>query len=1133
MKKILVLLLVISTLLSSIPLYTWADYSSEEQPAGISEDSAELYDAAALPSAVTLVGTVHLPPIDDQGAVGCCASNAITYTQFTNAVSRYIHSLDPNANWTPSKNTKANIFSPKFTYTLAGSGTAWVYDVLVDHGAATLNNSTFYKYYGGSRYYTTAGTLSKSAVCWDNINTLGYNALSYRLTDYEQIWVTGGDYVSTAEPTVNGEVNVMFTTSQAGRNLVAKIKDALNRGNAVVTGGYPARWDFSTLTGGGTYGKAGEQVVVSASGKDAGGHQVTIVGYDDNITAKCNGVTLKGGFLVSNSWGTGWGNSGYIWIMYDAVNTVSEYSSLSGYPADRTWALDQFCFVYWDEDVALTRPELMLKVSVNVANREGVYMILTRKDKKTGAVTEDIPAAFYYGTNICAHPNYEKFSYNTDASNYLTFSGNINGNAETATMYLSYAQLIDSIPEGKSFNDYVFGVRFGANRSATVKYSSISLINSAGATVATYKDEIFVTSSGVNTLVMGGKVEFTDYTSFKVSAPCDERYFVSYEKDTLKYGEDFTFTLNTCEGYTDADAAVYVNGELVKKQGGVYRISKVSEDIEITVEGIKESSDGKVYINYYVDGELYLQQSYNGGDKIVLPKAPVKTGYTFKGWSADIYATDIAGIDRSLPETMPMASISANAEFETQKTVVSLTGGRYGTGMENWSGQTQLLFTLTGSTVISEIWNNRSDYIFELQYRWTESGVTKTAKQTLAPASNYAFSSSNQLFRFEICNTAEPFVPVKNRTYYVNLSIIGENVIYKANGASAGYVLSVAPIYTDSSKAMTPKHYFSSGNDFEYWSGNTYMTLGFDGIDDSFYDHSSLFVLDITDSTGNKTAYSYTPSASNAFYKFSSSYGLVRFPVFEMGFMPKYNETYTIDFRVYKGNTMTYTGLLSDVCCKLEYEITWIAGGTTYKGYGPIGEIPEFSGEHYSDNIYKFVTWVAIPKHATAPATYTAVYTTEKYGWITENGVTKYMLTEGVYAKGLTVIDGATYYFLRSDGSLFTGSQITVDGKLYVFDDNHAVIENGVVQIDGKKYYYKDGEYLKGWFTDENGVTYYASSTCVLVDYSKTIGGKYYIWNDETGLEIADGFVTDENGTKCYENGINVIGWRHEDGSGP
>ena len=39
-------------------------------------------------------------------------------------------------------------------------------------------------------------------------------------------------------------------------------------------------------------------------------HAVVIVGYDDS----------KGAWLIKNSWGTGWGSSGYMWIKYGANN---------------------------------------------------------------------------------------------------------------------------------------------------------------------------------------------------------------------------------------------------------------------------------------------------------------------------------------------------------------------------------------------------------------------------------------------------------------------------------------------------------------------------------------------------------------------------------------------------------------------------------------------------------------------------------------------------------------------------------------------------------------------------------------------------------------------------------------------
>jgi len=53
-----------------------------------------------------------------------------------------------------------------------------------------------------------------------------------------------------------------------------------------------------------------------------GGHAVVAVGFDDNTRIKntnLKGVETTGALLIRNSWGTGWGSSGYGWLPYEYV----------------------------------------------------------------------------------------------------------------------------------------------------------------------------------------------------------------------------------------------------------------------------------------------------------------------------------------------------------------------------------------------------------------------------------------------------------------------------------------------------------------------------------------------------------------------------------------------------------------------------------------------------------------------------------------------------------------------------------------------------------------------------------------------------------------------------------------------
>ena len=393
---------------------------------------------AANPSALDLTTTEHLPPIGNQGGVGCCASMSITYMQFTNAVSRYLHSIDPDITWNPSSGDPAYCFSPRFTYNLAGSGTAWVYEILKEQGCLP---QTYGAFSGG---VTGAAIDNTTAKNWAADKGLWSLAQNYRVSNYDQIWLSGSQF--------GGYKSFNITGSDAGRELIQRIKDALNAGNAVVTGGYVSYWQNAlvSLSNTGTLGKAGDQAIPYSTEGDSnvGGHQVTIVGYDDNITCVKNGVVLKGAFKLANSWGTDWRNGGYLWMMYDAFNgkDQSPYAALN--VSNRIWTMDQVVFLDWRTDLNIGTPELTAELTLTANDREAFSVTLTRKDRASGYVETYTPYMFRYYTR---RPFYAK-------GMSLTFNGKSSTNESTAVLAFNYDELL-SLPSGKTVDDYIWGVR--------------------------------------------------------------------------------------------------------------------------------------------------------------------------------------------------------------------------------------------------------------------------------------------------------------------------------------------------------------------------------------------------------------------------------------------------------------------------------------------------------------------------------------------------------------------------------------------------------------------------------------------------------------------------------------------------
>ncbi|HQP04969.1 MAG: C1 family peptidase [Bacteroidales bacterium] len=223
---------------------------------------ATAYGDESLPASVDL--SMYFPPIGNQGQYGTCVAWACGYN-----LRSYLNAR-ANDLTTDDMIYSANVFSPKdLFWAIPNSekgadcnGTQFesALDVMVSRGIARMSVVP----------YSAMGNCSSSPSSdWTS------DAGNYKILNYRQIDQT-----------------------------VDNIKRYLYQGKAVVFGAKLGD-EFMNASGdvvltSQTYGYTGQHAY----------HALILCGYDDNKGP-------NGAFRVVNSWGTGWGDDGYIWVDYN------------------------------------------------------------------------------------------------------------------------------------------------------------------------------------------------------------------------------------------------------------------------------------------------------------------------------------------------------------------------------------------------------------------------------------------------------------------------------------------------------------------------------------------------------------------------------------------------------------------------------------------------------------------------------------------------------------------------------------------------------------------------------------------------------------------------------------------------
>lgn len=243
-----------------------------------------------------LIETPYAPPVGDQATAGTCAAWA-TSTAITTASNKAANRTDKVA-----RADMSNIASARHIYTQMPDPTdaAGLADKRVCWGTSLMMVMSNVVKTGGVGSFQSApyapigtGTSERDA----SVNQCAYSVAVAN----NKAWSA-----DKAKFKIDG-------VRLVPRN-VQSIKSELRAGNAVAFGARLNQAFYDAAQQGKVLTLQDVKASLASGNPHSGGHAMTIVGFDDNIKA----------FKVQNSWGTGWGENGYIFVAYDLmVDTTS------------------------------------------------------------------------------------------------------------------------------------------------------------------------------------------------------------------------------------------------------------------------------------------------------------------------------------------------------------------------------------------------------------------------------------------------------------------------------------------------------------------------------------------------------------------------------------------------------------------------------------------------------------------------------------------------------------------------------------------------------------------------------------------------------------------------------------------
>ncbi len=336
--------------------------------AGSAEEVLSAGDAlggVTLPSSADNSLLPSFPEIRTQGSIGSCVSFSIAYSQLT-------HETGLRRGWNNKNTDNTTKFSPKFLYNMVNGGG--------DYGSSWYDNYNLIKAHGAPTWdqfpYQESSTPATNYLEWCQNPDTWLSAIGNRIADYGELYG--------------------YDTNATG---VTILKTMLLNGHVFTGGLYAYSFVFATVGNDPSTAVddsfANQQAIAYCDGY-SGGHSMTIVGYNDDIWIDLNqnGVVdagEKGAFKLANSWGADWGNSGFVWLSYDAL---WEKTHVAGGPVG-SGSRHRFFYAgpYWITVRDYYKPRVVAKYTLNQSLRNQ-FMLTFNVAAVDNSVSTVVPNSF-------------------------------------------------------------------------------------------------------------------------------------------------------------------------------------------------------------------------------------------------------------------------------------------------------------------------------------------------------------------------------------------------------------------------------------------------------------------------------------------------------------------------------------------------------------------------------------------------------------------------------------------------------------------------------------------------------------------------------------------------------------------